>query len=688
MIPAKIDTITIATIREKGVESIFDWFDQYKQSFYKIGWSYLRNQQQMEELFYRSIIKVHKELPQFKRETSFEMWVTSIFIHICRELSDNRRLQASEESEPRQDLFKALDQLKQDEKEAVVLTYIKGISHEETAHLLQVSVEKIKEHLFAGIESIRKGMGYGSHFNGCKEYHKNYLDYLERTMDRSRKIDFEVHIYHCQDCQEDLATFQDVMLTMLKLTEEDFHVPAGFMENVKDRLAEKEKHRQLKNKKRKRMGFVSASVFALVMGIGFFTGAFSNLYYTWTEEDQQLRAFLQQELGKRLNLDAESDGVKIKIKGAIADDTQTLVFYEIEDTNEDNQYVIDYHEGVVVGNEHEIMSRETYPSYIPPDLESVVNNKEKNVYHGKISLLPLTTDKGTIELNITKLQKLIRDSSNQNDFRSYENLEFQTGEWSFEIPVTKKPSIEYALDKETEIEGIPVRFDKLTIAPTATVLQFSINHEQTEKRIDVLNFDNLQVNNKEMKADLYGSSYMNSQPDMNWTAFQTQYDPLFGEKPKEVNIQFESVYLTVEDKKNIELDANEEYPQTFEYAGSTISIDKFEVGQPTNIVISNHEIENRAYESLHFDVLGENENDLGSISMEMNNAEGVLVDKNGVVYDMNEFPYSYEEIEQPRHFSTVQSIRIHGNKVIPKSLYIFGYTTTKYLEDGVKISLE
>jgi DNA-directed RNA polymerase specialized sigma24 family protein len=192
MIPAKID-------------SIVDWFNQHLQSFYALGWSYLRSQKQMEELFYRTIIKVHREMRQNKNETSFEMSVTSIFIHTCRELSDNSSLLASEESEPRQDLFKALDQLKEYEKDVMVLTYIKGISKEEAAHLLQISEEKMKEYLFSGIRSLRKVMGYGSTFNGCKEYHMNYLDYFERTMDRTKKIDLEKHLYHCQNCQEDLA---------------------------------------------------------------------------------------------------------------------------------------------------------------------------------------------------------------------------------------------------------------------------------------------------------------------------------------------------------------------------------------------------------------------------------------------------------------------------------------------------
>ncbi len=684
MIPAKIDPISITTIRGKAVESIFDWFDQHKQSFYKLGWSYLRNLKQMEELFYRSIIKVHKELPRFKRETSFEMWVTSIFIHTCRELSDNRSLQVSEESEPGEDLFKALDQLKQYEKEAMVLTYVKRISQEEAANLLQVSVEKMKELLFSGIQSLRKEMGYGSPFNGCKEYHKYYIDYLERTLDRPKKIDLEKHIYHCQDCQEDLATFQDVMLTMINLTEriKDLHVPSDFMENVKDRLAEQEKRRQQKNKKRKRKRFVFAGVFVLLMGIGFFTGVFTNLYYTWIEDDQELRAFLQQDLGDRLNLEAESGGVKIKIKSAIADNVQTLVFYEIEDTNEDNQYVMNYDDGVMVENEYEIMSREANPRYYPPNLESDVNKEDKNVYQGKISLLPLSKDNGTIKLKITKLQKLIRDSSDRNRFMAYENMEYETGEWNFEIPVTKQPSIEYELDEEIEVEGIPVRFDKLTIAPTATMLQYAIKNEQPEKRIEVLNIDNLEVNNKKVKADLYGRSFLESSQDMNWITFQSNFDPLYGEKPKEVNVQFESVQLTFEDQKTIELDDSQEYPQTFEYAGSTISIDKVEVGQPTSVVISNHEIENRAYESLNFNILGEDENEFSSMEM---NSEEVLVDK-------NENPVSDEEIEQPRYFITVYNMELQSNnageKVIPKRLEIYGYNTKKYLDDIVKISLE
>ncbi|MBS4209545.1 DUF4179 domain-containing protein [Bacillus sp. FJAT-50079] len=681
LIPAKIDSISINTIKEKGIEPIVDWFDQHKRSLYALGLVYFKNQQQMEELFYQSIIKVHNELPRFTKETSFEMLVTSIFIHTCRELSKD--LQVSEEIEQSWDLFKALDHLEEYEKEALILTFIIGFSKEETAHLLQISVEKLKEYLFAGIQSIRKEMGYGSSFNGCKKYHQYYIDYLERTLDRSKKIDFEMHIYHCEDCQDDLGTFQDVMLHLNEGMGE-LNFPSGFMENVKGRLAEKEKHRQQKNKKHKRVGLVFASVFALLIGIEFFTGAFSNLYYTWIEEDQELRAFMKHNLGERLNLEAESDGIKIRIKRVIADDVQTLIFYEIVDTAEDNQYMLDYYEGVSVENKLEIMNRETYLKYYPPDLHSDVNNKEKNVYQGRISLLPLKTNSGTIELKITKLFKMIRDSTESNHFMNYEYVEHGTGEWNFEIPVTKQPSIEYKLDKEIEVEGVPIQFDQLTVAPTVTILHYTINPEQLDKRIEHLKFAKLEVNNKKVEAHTFDSflPHPNGYEDI----FQAHFDPLLGEKPKEVNIQFESIHLMFEDQKTIELGASEEYPQTIEYAGSTILIDMVEDSQFTNVDISNHEIENRAFEWLYLYAESENENN----SMEMD-SEGVFVDKNGIEYG-NEYPFSYEEMEQPRYFFTVQRIRFRGNNngenENAKRLVIYGYNSTKYLDDVVKISLE
>ncbi|WP_286181145.1 DUF4179 domain-containing protein [Bacillus sp. ISL-37] len=683
MVP-EMEPITIATIQEKGIDSVVDWFDRHKQPFYAMGWFYLRNQKQMEELFYRSILKVHKEMPRYKNAASFELWVTSIFIDNCRELSQDKVIQASEEITARHDLFKALDRLEDDEKEAMILTYGAGFSQEETAQILRVSVGKLKELMFSGVKSVRKQLD-GSTYNGCKEHQNNYIDYLEKKMERPEKIEFEMHIYNCRECQEDLAAFQDVTI-MLNHAEwmNDLPVPDNFIQNIQEKLTEKEKARQQKSKKRKKVALIFASVFALFIGIGFFTGVFANVYYGWTEENEQLRTFLQNDLGQRLNLEAERDGVKIKIKGVVADDYQTLVFYEIEDTNEDKQYVMFSEDGLIIENENELMKHDTYPRHYPPDLKAEMNKKEKNVFYGVVGLRPLEENSGVLKLNIARIQELALDDQEARWGFGYRSNGFKTGDWKFEVPVTKQPSVVYELNEQAKIEGVLVRLDKLIIAPTATLLEYGLPMGEMEKRIDRIQFGNLEVNDVKMKPDQFnGYNYL--QPEANWHKYQMYYDPFYGGTPKDITVQFESAYFSLEDHKSVELDANQQYPQTFEYAGSTISIDKVEIGQPTIIVISNHEVENRKFERLHLNVVGEDEHE--PISMGMDN-EGVIVDKNGVQYDMNSPTFDYEKVEQPRHFVTVDTLMLDGDNVIPKRLDIYGYSSMTYLDDVVEISLD
>ncbi|MBT2692737.1 DUF4179 domain-containing protein [Bacillus sp. ISL-55] len=666
MILEKMEPISIAAIQENGIQSVVDWFDGHKEYFYSFGWHFVQNQQQMEELFYRSILKVHKEFPRYKGNLSFKMWVTSIFLQ-------NIRLQGSEELNPRREMFAGMNQL---EKEALVLTYVTGFTLEETAQVLDVPAEKIKELLFSGIQTVRKQID-GADYHGCEQFRKHYIDYLEKTMERSEKIEFEIHLYNCRECQEDLASFQEVTMTRLNHIsgESDPSVDPLLMENVKKRFAVKKEHRQQKIKKRKKwaLGFVSA--FALIVAIGFITGAFPKVYYAWTEDDVQLRAFLQEGFGQRLNLEAESDGVKVKIKGVVADDIQTLVFYEIHDMKEDKQYFMTFEDGVTVENEYDILKQDTYPRYSIPDVEAEMNKSNKNVFYGKIALRPLKEEQGEIKLRITKIQELTNDAAISLGFRAGE---YKNGYWSFEFPVSKQPTTEYEINEQRELEGVAVRLEKLIVAPTATFLQFGINTEKLEKRIDFINFKSLEVNNKKVEAERYGSHFMDYQLDSGWTGFQAYFGPLYGEKVKDFRVQLDSIYLSIVDHRSIELSENQTFPQTIEYAGSTLWIDKTEAGQATEVIIRNDDLENREYESLNIDFVDENGQQPNMTHMD---SKAVLVDKNGVEYDPYKGPINYEKLEQPRHFITEQSMRVEGIDDNSMKLQITGYNSLKYLDE-------
>jgi RNA polymerase sigma factor (sigma-70 family) len=696
MIPAKPDSFLVSKVREKDMESIIDWFDQNQKSFYTLGWSYMRNQQDMEEVFHRTIVKVYDELQHFKKDTSFESWATSIFINICRGLSGSnqkRSLQASEETQ--QKIFHALDQLEERDKEAIVLTYLKECPLDEVADILQLPVSIVKSRLFSGIQSLREEMGYHTYLESCKEYHKHYIDYLGRTLDRSKKVEFEIHIYHCRGCHEELSFFQDIMLTLTEVTDA-FSVPSSFMERVKGKVVETEKRRQDRKKKCKLMGLAFASTLALIIFTGFITNGFTNIYYSWVDwrnqEDEQLRAFFKSELGERLNMEEVSSGVKVKIKSAIADEVQTLIYYEIEDTNEENRYMMNFYDGIKVENDYEIMNLAAHSVYSPPVEQLELKNEEKNVYRGKISLPPILPDSGTIELKLTHLQKLVQDPESPTGFKTvpYEEMEYIEGNWSFDIPVTKQPSIVHELDKETKVDGIPIRLDKLIIAPTATLLQYSYQNNRADKRIEIINFASLETKGKKVQADLYtGNSFIDTNQNSDWTSLQTSFETLYFEKPKEVNIQFASIHLSIEKHKKIDIDVSKDFPQNFEYLGNNLSIDKVKIGNPTEVVIKNEVTEDRVYESLQFQITSDNDRKKTSMGM---SGDGVLIDKNGKQYDVNEYPFSIEKVGQPRFFQTKQSIELFndasGEQVIPKTLEIQGYNTTKYVDDTVNVSLD
>ncbi|MGD6853945.1 DUF4179 domain-containing protein [Bacillus infantis] len=670
IIPNKVNA-GLPNIIQNDLESIVHWFEKHQRSLYVLGWSYLRNEQQLEELFYQSILEVQKDFPKVKSKLSFEARVTATFIHKCRELAAAKITEISQEGGQHDELFQTLGQLNGQEREALIFTYIKGLSIDETAGLLQISQEQMKDLLADGIHSLREKQIRGEQFNGCPEYQRFYLDYLERNLERPEKIEFEKHVYHCQKCQADLASFQEVILQFTE-TLEEFQMPPGFMEGVKERIGETEKGRQQKIGKRNRRTFIAAGVFALVMCTGFFTGAFADVYYKWTEEDPELRAFLKADLGERLNLEAESNGVKIKIKSVIADEFQTLLFYEIEDTKENKQYVINYGDGVSVKDERKVLSTDIYPQYLPPDPDSELNKKKQNVFHGKVSLPPLKGDSGMLNLEVSKLARIMGDSSAPAVKR---------GDWNIKVPVTKLPSTEYPMKDIVNIEGIPVQLEKLIIAPTSTVLQYIIKNEQEEKRIDMIDFVHLKMNGKKLKVNPYGGGYAAG----SWDSYQSYFDPIFETETDEVEIHFNRAYLSINDYKTIALDASKTYPQTFDYAGSTITIEEMDIGRPTTIAISNYEIKNRAYESLYFNIMTE-EGDNQSMNM---SSEGIFVDENGEEYDMNELTNAvYMELENPRHYITVEKIEIPGDNIIPKNLEIFGYSTTRKLDNVIHVKLD
>lgn len=170
VIAAMKDAMILKKIKKKDMNAVLDWFDTRKEKFYRIGWAYLKNHHDIEDVFQNTILKVHDKIGQLREDAYFETWVTSIFINECRDFyrKNNQKQQLVEEiassTEDREssiDVRQAINRLEEKYRAVIVLKYLKGYAQEEIAAALKLPVGTVKSRLYRGLLHLKKEMGGG-----------------------------------------------------------------------------------------------------------------------------------------------------------------------------------------------------------------------------------------------------------------------------------------------------------------------------------------------------------------------------------------------------------------------------------------------------------------------------------------------------------------------------------------------
>ncbi|CEG28820.1 ECF subfamily RNA polymerase sigma-24 subunit [Bacillus sp. B-jedd] len=182
VIAAIKDAIIVKKIKKRDMAAVLDWFDARKEKYYRIGWAYLKNHHDIEDVFHNTVIKVHDKIHQLREDNYFETWVTSIFINECRDFyRKNSRIQQEAQEhqmaadhqisatsaggyidrEANIDMLDALHQLEEKYREVVILKYLKGYAQEEIAAALNLPVGTVKSRLYRGLIILRKEIGGG-----------------------------------------------------------------------------------------------------------------------------------------------------------------------------------------------------------------------------------------------------------------------------------------------------------------------------------------------------------------------------------------------------------------------------------------------------------------------------------------------------------------------------------------------
>ncbi|WP_246579081.1 RNA polymerase sigma factor [Alkaliphilus flagellatus] len=155
-------------IARNNLEPLYNWFNIRKDKYYKIGWAYLYNHYDVEDVFQNTIMKVYQNISQLREERFFETWVTSIFINECKRILRNREkvsiIENLDKSEIQQgqnsylELKEGLDRLEDIHREVLVLKYISGYSQEEISQILDIPIGTVKSRVYRGLKQLRSNI--------------------------------------------------------------------------------------------------------------------------------------------------------------------------------------------------------------------------------------------------------------------------------------------------------------------------------------------------------------------------------------------------------------------------------------------------------------------------------------------------------------------------------------------------
>ena len=152
-------------------------YDRYSGRIFNFAYRFLRNREAAEDGVQEVFMKVMKHANQFKSEAKFSTWLYSITANWCRDYlrkADNKRkeseavlltIPASREYSPERRaehrenedrIQRALTNLNEQQRMAILLSRYQGLSYVEIAQICGCSEGAIKTRVFRGMEILKQ----------------------------------------------------------------------------------------------------------------------------------------------------------------------------------------------------------------------------------------------------------------------------------------------------------------------------------------------------------------------------------------------------------------------------------------------------------------------------------------------------------------------------------------------------
>jgi RNA polymerase sigma-70 factor (ECF subfamily) len=174
----------IENCRNGDIHSFELLIESHQKKIYNLAFRMMGNYEDASDVAQEVFIKVYRSIYSFKESSSFSTWIYRIAVNVCldqlrkkkkeRVISMNSRVvlggtemelqfedtgigpqEAVERTETKQSIARAINNLNEDHKIAIILRDINGYSYEEIAQMLKCSLGTVKSRISRARHSLK-----------------------------------------------------------------------------------------------------------------------------------------------------------------------------------------------------------------------------------------------------------------------------------------------------------------------------------------------------------------------------------------------------------------------------------------------------------------------------------------------------------------------------------------------------
>lgn len=152
-------------------DSFYQIINNYKEMLYRIAYTYFNNQEDALEAVQETTYRAYKNINKLKSPQYFKTWITRILINFCNDeikrrkkiipLKFNISSEIVEINENKLIIDFALNQLKSNYKQVILLKYMEDMKISEIAQIMDCPEGTVKSWLNRGLAELKKILSKG-----------------------------------------------------------------------------------------------------------------------------------------------------------------------------------------------------------------------------------------------------------------------------------------------------------------------------------------------------------------------------------------------------------------------------------------------------------------------------------------------------------------------------------------------